>query len=370
MKKILFLITQAENGGAQKYVLELASSLQKEGYQTSVASEKNNYFQERLLENNVKFYELKHIKREINPLSDFFVFFEIYKLIKSKKPDIVHLNSSKIGLLGAVAGKLSKTKKVIFTAHGWVFNEILPFYKKWFYILISKVSALFQDEIICVSNFDKNTALKYKIKNKKKLHVIHNGINLKETKFLKREKAREALKIKKDKFVIGTIANLYKNKGIKYLIKSASEIKDKNIEFIVIGDGPERESLEDKIKSLNLKNFQLLGSKSNASCFLKAFDIFVLPSQKEGFPYALLEAGSAKIPVISTAVGGIPDLINEQNGLLIMSKNSRHLKNAILKLKNDKNLSLKISEKLFKDISENFTLKNTILKTKKIYQSA
>ncbi len=370
MKKILFLITQAEMGGAQKYVLELASALKKEGFKTAVASEKNDFFEEKLLENDVKFYELKYIKRSINPISDFLAFFEIYKLIKSKKPDIVHLNSSKIGVLGSFAGKLAGVKKVVFTAHGWVFNELLPFWKKAFYIFASQLAALFEDKIICVSSYDKYTSLKYKIKNEKDIVVINNGIDKEKIHFLSKQKAREKLNLPQKKIIIGTVANLYENKGIKHLIESAGELlKQKDdIIFVVLGDGPEKENLKKQIKKLNIeKEFLLLGAKKDAFLYMKAFDIFVLPSQKEGFPYTLLEAGLAKLPVITTNVGGIPDLINETNAVSVMSRDPKQLKEAILNLLNKKDIQKIISENLYKDVSEKFTLKNMVQKTKEVY---
>jgi len=371
MRKILFLITQAEMGGAQKYILELSYSLKKLGYEVLVASEKNESFKQKLSENSIKFIELKHIQRNINPFSDFSVFSEILKLIKLEKPDIVHLNSSKIGVLGALAGRLAKAPRIIFTAHGWVFNETLPFYKKWLYVFLSWLSANFQDKIICVSNYDKNKAIKYHIATEEKLVVINNGINENKLNFLTKEDARKSLKLPEDKIIIGDIANLYKNKGIVYLVEAAKEIikENKNIIFAIIGDGPEKANLKKLITKYNLKaHFFLLGKKDDASKYLKAFDIFILPSQKEGFPYVLLEAGLAETPVITTNVGGIPDLIKKDNGVSIMSKNKDQIISSILNLLKNKEKQKFISINLHKDVCTKFMLKSMVEKTRNIYR--
>src|SRR3989344_1670113 len=218
MKKILFLITQAEIGGAQKYVYDIAYALKKSGqFEVLVASEENPAFAKKLSENGVKFVKLNHLQRNINPFKDFLVLFEIYKLITAENPDIVHLNSSKMGILGSFAGFLAKVPKIIFTAHGWVFNEVLPWYKKIFFIFSSWLPALFQTNIICVSSYDKNTALRYKIAREKKLIVVNNGISENEFAFFDKGKAREELNLPKDKIIVGTIANLYKTKGIEFL---------------------------------------------------------------------------------------------------------------------------------------------------------
>jgi glycosyltransferase involved in cell wall biosynthesis len=368
--KILYLITQAEMGGAQKYVLELSSTLQKKGYETLVASEKNELFKKKLSENGVKFIALKNIQRSINPISDIKTFFEIYNLIKKEKPDIIHTNSSKMGIFGAFAGKLTNTKKIVFTAHGWVFNETLPLWKKYIYIFLSWFSALFLDDIICVSSFDKKMALKYGVGSEKKLFVINNGIDPEKTIFFSKEEAIEKLRLPKNKKIIGTIGNLYKNKGTKYLIEAAKDILKEidDVFFVIIGDGLEKENLEAQIEKLKIENeINIVKVETEAYKYIKAFDIFVLPSQKEGFPYTLLEAGLAKVPVVTTSVGGISDIINNETGVLIMPKNSTQIKNAVLNLlKNEKKQTV-LTKNLHQEILQNFTFKKMIEKTKNIY---
>lgn len=380
MQKILFLITQAEVGGAQKYVCDLAVALQKSGkFEVLVASEENPDFFEKLSKNGVKCVRLRHLQRSLNPFKDFSVFVEIYNLIKAEKPNIVHLNSSKIGILGAFAGFLTRTRKIIFTAHGWVFNEVLPWHKKVFFVLASRLAALFQTDIICVSSYDKETALKYKISSEKKLTVINNGISEKEFVFLDKNEAREKFNLPKDKIIIGTVANLYKTKGIEFLVSAVKEMAEEqfdggatfvnNIVFIVLGDGPEREALELQIANYKLQDFfKLLGRKENASQYLKAFDIFVLPSEKEGFPYVLLEAGLAKLPVISTNVGGIPDLLSNENGILILSRDPHQIKSSILALLQNKEKMNFISENLNKAVLQNFTFEKMYQKTLEVYE--
>jgi len=390
MKKILYLITQAEMGGAQKYVLELSSTLQKKGYDTVVASEKNTLLRKKLTKNGVRFVELKNIQRSINPITDLKVFFEIYRLIKKEKPDIVHANSSKMGVLGAFAGAMAKLTfpeddprgaplgsssgrkkmRAVFTAHGWVFNEVLPFWKKTIYVFLSWLSALFQDDIICVSNFDKQAALKHGVGSEKKLHIINNGIDPVKTIFLSKEEAKEKLDLPKDKKIIGAIGNLYKNKGTKYLIKAAANIlKERNdVFFLIIGDGLEKENLKKQIKELKMEdNIKIIKIETEAYKYLKAFDVFVLPSQKEGFPYTLLEAGLAEVPVITTNVGGIPDIMNDENGILVISRDPEQIKNAILNLLKNEQKEKLIAKNLREEVLHNFTLQKMIERTEKIY---
>jgi len=244
--------------------------------------------------------------------------------------------------------------------------------KKIFYKYSEKFTALFKNKIICVSEFDKIIAIKEKICNKKKLITIHNGI--KEINFLSKEEALEKLipntQHPTPNIVIGTIANLYKTKGLKYLIESIKILLTLNSKIltIIIGEGPERKNLENLINKYNLKNNIILaGNIKNAATLLKAFDIYVCSSIKEGLSYTLIEAMRAGLPIIATNVGGNSELIKDnKTGILIKSKNQEDLAKNINKLINNKNLQKKISEE-GKLVSINFRIEKMLRETKKIY---
>ena len=131
-------------------------------------------------------------------------------------------------------------------------------------------------------------------------------------------------KIDKEKFIVGTIAELHHIKGLDILIESAKEFKkDENIQFVIVGEGQIRLELEQKIQSLELQNkVILLGFLDKAAEYLKAFDLFVLPSRSEALALVILEAGLAQIPVIASRVGGIPEVVlNDKFGKLFDSEN-------------------------------------------------
>lgn len=350
MKKILYLVTQAETGGAQKYVADLAINLNKSQFGAIVAAGGNQTdpLFLNLQKNQVKYYCLKYVIRAINPIYDFLGFWEIFNLIKKEKPDVVHLNSSKVEILGSIATKLLGIKKIIFTAHGYVFNEPMADLKRKFYIFLEKFSSKFIDKIICVSEFDKQTGLKNKIAPENKYVIIHNAINLNNYNFLDNQEARQKLQeITKidfqDKKIIGTIANLYKTKGLEYFIDAAKIVNRGDVIYMVIGEGDERNNLKLRIKDSELTNFFLVGNIPEAANYLKGFDIFVLPSVKEGFPYTVLEAMAANVPVITTGVGALPEIIkNNENGILIEPKNPQILADKIKLLLSDQGLYQKI----------------------------
>ncbi len=323
--KILYIITQADGGGAQQYVLTLAKHF---GGTIAAGNEAQELF---ISAQNLQLtaYELKHLKRSINPWHDFWAIFEIKSLVKKLQPDIVHLNSTKAGFLGSIGAKLAGTKTV-FTAHGFRFLEPMSQVSKAFYLAIEKLAGWFRDYIITVSNVDKTSALKYNLINPKKISTIHNGIP--PIPFLAKDEARTQLNLPQNVLVLATVANFYKTKGLDVLIDAVSllpkEIKDKCI-FVIFGDGAERRNLELKIRNYGLGQTILLKGKVNEPrLYLKAFDIFVLPSRKEGFPFAILEAMQAGLPIVATKVGGIPEAVNDA-GILVEPENPAALATAI-----------------------------------------
>lgn len=373
MKKILFIITKSEIGGAQKYVLDMASGAKNAGFAVAVASEQNSYFYEILTELGIEFIEIKNLQRSINPALDAKLLFELIKIIRKEKPDVAHLNSSKIGALGAIAAKMARVPRIVFTAHGWAFRDPRQAWERYAIIAVSRLAALFQDKIICVSDYDREAALKYKIAPASKLVAIHNGINIKKLNLLSGKEAREKLGIDEKNLVVGTIANFYKTKSLDTLVLAAISAVHLSpiIKFVIIGDGPEKSKVEELIKKYRLeKYFLLTGALKNASQYLKAFDIFVMPSKKEGLPYALLEAMAAKTACVASAVGGIPEIIeNEKNGLLIKDMAPGKLNDAISRLIKNKKMTRALGTAAAETIKLNFSLDQMIEKTLALYEN-
>src|SRR3989344_815778 len=341
IKRILFIITQSEFGGAQRFLYELTTRLDKEKYEILVASDsgEKSEFLNSLEQKSIKTKRLRFLKREINPIFDILGIIELMRLINKFKPNYLHLNSSKAGVLGSIAGfkiKLLRSKKfkdlkIIYRIGGWSFNDPWPLWKKKIFVLAEKITAGFKDIITMNNKSDYEQALRLKIKLKKELKLIHNGIDALKIEFLPKDEARLKLfknlsqkqpKIFQANFIVGTIANFYPTKGLKYFIEAVKILKinyDMNLEkikFLIIGDGQERSNLESRIINYGLeKEIMLLGQIPEAFKYIKAFDIFVLPSVKEGFPWTILEAMAAKVPVIATSVGAVPEIIkNGKNG--------------------------------------------------------
>ncbi len=392
--KILYVITLSSWGGAQKYVFDLATKLNKKKFKIEVAvgEGKETNWIKNLKKQNIKVWRLKYVVRELKPIYDFLSGWELYFLYKKSQPQIIHLNSSKVGSTGAVAAwiykKLNRKKvKIIYTVHGLVLNEPLSLWKKIYYLVSEKISAWCKDKIICVSEFDRKAILKFKIAPAKKITLIYNGIqinNLATTKpSIARQKLIEQLTVKlkifninrlisNNDYIIGTIANLYPTKGLPYLIQAihllSTPVSKKWLKLIIIGDGPQRNYLINLIHNYQLEsNIFLVGSLETASNYLKAFNLFILPSIKEGLSYSLIEALAADIPIIATKVGGNPEIIKDkQNGLLVEPASADLLAEAVKQILQTPQINQSFKRQNSEKIKK-FNINNMLKKTQQIY---
>lgn len=375
--KILFVITQGFWGGAQKYVLDLALNLASEfNVHIAVGSNDAKIFEQRFthLTSPPKIHSLQHLQRNISPLQDILAIFELRRLYRQIQPDIVHLNSSKAGILGSLAR--TPQTKIIYTAHGWVFLEPLGKIRQTLYRLLEKYTAKKKDAIIVLSEQDRTIAEQQLNIPAPKLTVIPLGIE--PIEFLDKETAQTALKNRETsldptKTWIGTIANHYPTKGLDILIEAVSllsESERNTLQFCIIGEGPEKKNLQEKIIHAGLgQTIFLLPFLDNASTYLPAFDLFVLPSRKEGLPYVLIEAMQAGLPLVATKVGGVPSLITpEKNGWIALPNNSSNLSKALAQSLEHKHQWSTISQNNKKE-SKNYSLIHLLEKTLVAYHN-
>lgn len=342
-KKVLQIVTKSNFGGAQHYVYELSKKLKENDFDVVVAFGGEGLLKEKLQKEGVRTRKIKSLVREISILNDLKSFFGIIKVIRKERPDVAHLNSSKIGAIGSIAARLCFVPRIIFTIHGLAYNENRSWLSKNIIKFIYLLAIFFSHKSIAVSENVRRSVTKiplgFIIKNK--VITIKNGID--KINFIERDEARSFISnhISKnidlqDKKIIGTIAELHHIKGIDYLIDSAPEILAKNPEaiFVVFGDGDEKENLRRKIKEKNLeKKFFLLGFVDNAPKYLKALDLFVLPSIYEALALVILEAKQAGIKIAASNAGGIPEAISDyQKAILFEPKNPESISEAILKI--------------------------------------
>lgn len=379
-KKILYIITKGHWGGANRYVFELATDMQQHGYEVAVACGGEGVFTEKLRDAGIPIFRVESFQRDINIKKEFASLFELRRIIREFRPDIVHLNSSKAGGSGALIARLCGVKRIVFTAHGWPFFENRNVLWKSVVWFLSWVTALLSHRVILVSHHDyARTHMPFV---QSKLSVIHTAIPT--TTFFSREEARGQLNARgihaphDDVLWVCTIGEYIKNKNLLTAIQAVETVNKtfpQKLFYTLIGvDGDERPHLEAYIREHALGEYvQLVGFIDNASGYLKAYDIFILPSLKEGLPYALLEAGAAGLPVIASNVGGIPEVIrNNETGLLINPHEQesivRALENLIRSTPRDLPLTDLLGKALREKVTAEYSLDRMCAETRVVYE--
>ncbi len=366
MKKILYVVTKSVMGGAQKMVFDLTCEF-KNKYEVSVCAGGSGELFSQLKKEGVRVLSLSNMKRDLSAKKDVSSFFALFNIIKKEKPDILHLHSPKAGGFGALIGRLLGVKKIIYTSHGWTFNEDRPFIQKTLIKIFSWIIVILSHKTIVLSQSEKKIVSKW-LFVKNKLEIIPVGIKPFDTleKTEARKKISEIIKadIQENEILIGTIAELHKNKGLIYAIKAVKKIP--NLLYLIIGSGELEEEL--KIEASASENIYFCGNIPEAKQLLKAFDVFLLPSIKEGLPYVLLESGLAEIPIIATDVGGIKELI-ENDGIIIKPKNPEEISQSINKILSNKNSLSEKTKRLSNKIKEKYSLGYVTNKIENLYNS-
>jgi glycosyltransferase involved in cell wall biosynthesis len=352
-KKVLFLITKSNWGGAQRYVYDLANHLNLAEFEPVIVCGGEGQLVEMLNNAGIRTITLTTLERDISLKKDWAFVKELWQILKTERPQVFHVNSSKAGAVGTILGRFARVPRVIFTSHGWAFNEDRPFWQRIVIKFVHWLTVLFSHKTIAVSSAimrQMNWPL-----TARKMRIIHPGRTVGPT--YERKEAREKIC---DFFPslsphlahpwLVCIAELHPIKRHQVLISALPEIlkKHPNLRLICIGEGQERAKLEKLISHLHLEDkVFLVGALPEAARFLKCFDALALISKSEAYGYVIAEAGLAGLPVVATGVGGIPDIItHKKSGLLIPPDNIPAAAGAISKLFSEPKLAKKLAKEL------------------------
>lgn len=334
--KVLFLITKSNWGGAQRYVYDLATTLDQANFEPVVILGGDGELTEKLEAAGIRTISLARLQRDISITKEIGFMLELWRTVRTEKPDVLHVNSSKAGGVGCFIGRLARVPRVIFTAHGWAFNEDRP---KWQKFIIKKLhwwTVMLSHQTIAVSNAivrQMNWPLA-----QRKMVVINPGRTVPE--FVSRLSARTTFALQHPPLSPYTadvwlciVAELHPIKQHQILFKILKSIVADfpNVRLICVGDGELRAVLTSYIKEHSLTHhIFLVGAIHEAASLLKAADMFVLPSLSESYGYVLHEAGLARVPIIASNVGGITDIIaDETEGTLIDPNDHSQLEQAL-----------------------------------------
>ena len=288
------------------------------------------------------------------------------KKIKKYNPDIVYAHSSIAGAITRMAC-IGLEVKVIYNPHGWSFN--MESTKSFFFVVAERIMSHFCDAIVCISEAERESAIKKKICKKKKLHVIENGIDIDKYKIEKIE-----LPVPDNALVVGMVGRICRQKAPDVFVKMAVEIqkKIKDVYFVIVGDvleGAENEKKE--IENFAIKQgvkLLITGWVDNPLSYMSRFNVGCLLSRWEGFGLVIPEYMLTGTPLVATRVDAIPYLINDgENGLLVEKDDWMEAANKVVQLIQDEKLRIKLIENGQRTVKKRFNARRVSKEIENLY---
>lgn len=360
--KIMF-VAQAYPGGVPVYIETLAKHLDSSKYEKILVC--SYAYEDARFAPYFDAIEKVGMERSISASKILKPAWATRKLIKKYKPDVVYCNSSIAGAVGRLAA-IGCGAKVLYNAHSWAFNMRISNKKKLFYRWIEKFFAVFTDKIICVSNFEKKSALDNHICSEKKLEVILNGIDIAEVeqKIANSKLTRNSLNIPENAYIVGMVGRISEQKAPDVFVKAARKIKDAipDAFFIIVGDGPDQTEIEKMISDLGLKDsFLITGWVDNPIDYLALFDVAVLCSRWEGLPLVVPEYFAAKKPVVCTRIDAAEDMVEDGvNGFVVDVDDVERLAQSVIELKRDSQKNAQFIKRAYGIACEKFDIRNEV----------
>lgn len=333
--------------------------------------------------------KIKEMGRSVNPYNDYIAYKKIKDIILSYKPDIVHTHAAKSGLLGRLAAAHCNVPVILHTFHGHVFHSYFNKLQTDIIIRTERWLAKKSTGIIAISGQQKHElANLYKICHAEKIKILPLGLDT--NKFhqdatVMRNGFRNKYMLADEEIAVGIIGRIVPIKNHSYFINIAVQAlkqSSKKLRFFIIGDGSEaiKISLQTEIKNLGLDYCYFPDNPVKATFTFtswiidieKAYaglDIIMITSLNEGTPVSLMEAQVSGKPVLSTLVGGVPDVvINNETGYCIEKNNFNEYVQKLLLLAEDEELRNKMGAKGKEFIENNFSVQQLISKTREYFR--
>lgn len=344
--KIVRIFSRLNIGGPSYHVINLADRMQDYYFETTLVVGQTSNWEGNLISyaqtKKIQPVVLKCFSAAISPVNDLISFFKIFILLIKVKPDIVHTHTFKAGFIGRLAAFCALVPIRVHTYHGHLINNYWAGWKLWILKTIEKNLSRITDACIGVSPQVGADLIKAGVISASKMKTVSLGFDF---SYLNDEiqapsTIRKGLNIPQGDFVFGTACRLVPIKNISLLIESSVDIlkEHKNSHLVIVGQGPEKKLLLEQANLLTAANETLLDRMHFLDWIipfqreLKDFDFYVCCSKNEGTSVSVIEALIAEVPVVSTAVGGMPDLLNHgAYGELIPPGSAIDLTNSIRK---------------------------------------
>ncbi|MCC9605135.1 glycosyltransferase family 4 protein [Blastopirellula sp. JC732] len=317
-----------------------------------------------------------HLVRNIYPWDDLRGYYEIKKILRDFRPDVVHTHSAKGGMLGRIAATSLRVPAVIHTVHGAPFHPYQSAAARNFFIACERYAAKRCHKMICVADAMTDLMVDAKVAPREKFVTIYSGMEVEP--FLEsgqwRDEMRQKLGYSDEHVVIGKIARLFHLKGHEYVLAAARRVIDAvpNVRFLWIGDGLLHDKYVEEINAAGLTDyFQLVGlvPPTEIPRYCGAMDILVHASLREGLARALPQALLSGKPAVSFDVDGAREVVvTDETGELIPPKDVDRLADALIRLASDAALRQRLGEEGRRRAAQVFPHRHMTAEIRKTYE--
>lgn len=375
MDVICHVITKLELGGAQEVAMRVVSSLDRRRFRpVLIAGDGGLRTEEAHALEGVDVRVIPSLVREIRPIQDLRALWELVATFRRLRPKIVHTHSSKAGILGRLAAWLAGVPCILHTIHGYGVTPAQPLWLQHMVIKLEWMVGRVTTHWIAVSQADRRQGLEWELFSASKVSVVRPGID--PTAFAaridqaERDRLRAALGVGPEQLLVGTVSCLKPQKSPEDFIRVAALVCQRMpaAKCVLVGDGALRPQIEAMIHAHGLQDrVTLLGWRRDVASLLKAFDVFVLTSQWEGLPCAILEARASRIPIVATRVGGSAEAIIEGiQGTLCPPGDVRAIASRVCQILGDERLRADLRNGT-QELPEEFTIQETVKQYQSLY---
>lgn len=377
MKKIAYILTPVEFGGAERVSLNFLKNVDRNNFEVCPILlirpwEKKNVFIQELVKENYPVHKIPVAIRTLNQGKDYFrvirCFRILYSILNKGSFDLVHTNGYFADIIGIPISRLLGIPHIA-SCHGYIRNDR----KLIIYTKLDLIVLRFSSKVIAVSREIQRDLIGSGLSESRVLE-IQNAVELNTNKMLfqkNREEIRKTYDINNKEIVLGYVGRISREKGLRYLIEAASKLTRFGlpIRVMIIGDGSQRPEIECLAQERDLQSKVIFtGFQNDMQKWLPPMDLFILPSLTEGTPMALLEAMSCGIPVIASAVGGIPKIIDSgKNGILVSPAKPEEIVSAVWAISKNNELQKRLSNMAKETIRNKFNLNEWVKKIESIY---
>lgn len=358
---VLYLLNFAGHGGTEKYVQLLVNHLKdrriKPHLMYNISGKLSEDFQGMGI--TTQQLTMKH------PL-DIRAAYQLAKWCKAHNIHVIHTQFLRENYIAVLSKCFNKNIKVIYTNHVMLENNLVL-------RTLNRFITKRDHKIIAVCDLGRRMMIDNKV-NKDRIEVIYNGVEMRYDQDDKKSTIRQELGIDDETFVISCLSRFDVFKGNKFLMESIKALKDKAIGmkyvFVLANEGPLWEEMKILAKSLEIDDvIHFIGFRQDVMNILKGSDLYVNPSEWEALSFAVIEALSASLPVVSTDTGGTPEVINEDSdcGLLAPYENPDQFSDALLKVMSDKALYDRLKSHTDQVIRTQFDIEDMVQKTYNTY---